>query len=374
MVATAKLDTDRLCLVVSIVKRYSNLFETIYDFESLHAAYKRARKGKRYRDGVLAFSSNLEERLIELQNELIWKTYRTSSYRHFKVYEPKERLVKALPFRDRVAQHALVAAIEPIFERSFIYHSYGCRVGKGVHRGSQQLMYWLRETQQKWGKVYCLKADISKFFPSINHNTLLSIIFRKIKCPDTLWLIEEIVRSSDDSSDVPGIGIPVGNLTSQLFANIYMDQFDHYVKERMRIKYYIRYMDDFVILHHDKKELRRWLQEIEDFLFSRLQLRLNPKTDIFPISRGVDFLGYRTWPTHRLVRKRSIKRMKRKMRKFRRGFAEGKVDLEELNRTVQSWIGHVKHANSYNLRKKLFETHALTKKLGKSISEGENGK
>ncbi|QUO43471.1 RNA-dependent DNA polymerase [Brevibacillus composti] len=343
------------------MKRFSSLYQSIYDFESLHAAYKRARKGKRYRDGVLSFSSNLEERLIELQNELIWKTYRTSPYRHFKVYEPKERLVKALPFRDRVAQHALVAAIEPIFEKSFIYHSYGCRVGKGVHRGSQQLMRWLRETQRKWGKVYCLKADVSKFFPSINHDTLLSIIKRKIKCPDTLWLIEEIVRSSDDSSDVPGVGIPVGNLTSQLFANIYLDQLDHYVKERMRVKYYIRYMDDFVILHHDKKELRRWLQEIEDFLFARLQLKLNPKTDIFPISRGVDFLGYRTWPTHRLVRKSSIKRMKRKMRKFQRRYAKGAVSLEEINRTVQSWLGHVKHADSYNLRKRLFSAFPLVK-------------
>ncbi|PZM64869.1 reverse transcriptase domain-containing protein [Paenibacillus dendritiformis] len=352
-------------------RRFGELYPQIYDFENLHTAYLKARKNKRFRHEVMLFSSNLEENLIQLQNELIWKMYRTSPYREFIVYEPKMRHIKALPFRDRVVQHAVNNVIEPLFEPTFIYDTYACRVGKGMHAGSDRLVSWLQETHRKWdGRVYVLKADIAKYFPSIDHDILIRLLWRKIKCKETMQLLQHIVRGTEENN----VGIPVGNLTSQLFANVYLSQLDHYVKETLRVRYYVRYMDDFVILHHDKQELHRLHDDIERFLRLRLRLRLNPKTAIFPASQGINFLGYRTWRTHRLVRKSSIIRMKRKMRKFRRGFAEGKVDLEEVNRTVQSWIGHVKHANSYNLRKKLFETHALTKELGKSTSEGENGK
>jgi len=310
---------------------------------------------------VLRFSQYLEENLIQLQNELIWKTYRTGRYHMFYVYEPKQRLVAALPFKDRVAQHALCNIIEPLFEATFIYDSYACRAGKGTHAGADRLTKWLRRCHQAWGKVYILKADVTKYFPSVDHQILLSILGRKIKCRDTMDMMAEILASSADPNDPRPKGIPVGNLTSQLWANVYLNEMDYFVKHTLREKFYLRYMDDFVILHHDKKHLRQARREIEGFLWDVLALKLNPKTSIYPEDQGVDFLGYRIWRTHRLVRKQSIKRMKRKLKKFQEGYREGRYTREQIEQTLASWLGHVGHANSYNLRKKLFGDFVLKK-------------
>jgi retron-type reverse transcriptase len=346
-----------------LAKTYNNLYPLIYDFENLYRAYLKARRNKRYQQEVLAFTANLEENLLQIQNELIWKTYRTGPYRFFYVHDPKTRLVAALPFKDRVVQHALCNIIEPIFESRFIYDSYACRVGKGTHAGADRVTQFLRIAQRKWERVYCLKGDIVQYFPSINHAILKAIIRKRIACPDTLWLIDEIIDSGGDGSDCPR-GLPIGNLTSQLWANVYLDQLDHFVKEVLREKYYVRYMDDFVILSGDKKHLWDIKHQIEDFLADKLDLRLNGKTGIWPISQGIDFLGYRIWPTHRLVRKSSIKRMKRKLKVFQRKYREGRIDLDKINATIQSWIGHVSYANSYNLRRKLFRAFILTKGRG----------
>ena len=346
-----------------MAKTYNNLYPLIYDFENLYRAYLKARRNKRYQQEVLAFTANLEENLLQIQNELIWKTYRTGPYRFFYVHDPKTRLVAALPFKDRVVQHALCNIIEPIFESRFIYDSYACRVGKGTHAGADRVTQFLRIAQRKWERVYCLKGDIVQYFPSINHAILKAIIRKRIACPDTLWLIDEIIDSGGDGSDCPR-GLPIGNLTSQLWANVYLDQLDHFVKEVLREKYYVRYMDDFVILSGDKKHLWDIKHQIEDFLADKLDLRLNGKTGIWPISQGIDFLGYRIWPTHRLVRKSSIKRMKRKLKVFQRKYREGRIDLDKINATIQSWIGHVSYANSYNLRRKLFRAFILTKGRG----------
>ena len=332
------------------MKRYGSLYPQIYDFENLYRAYCQARKNKRYKDSVIRFGMNLEESLIEIQNELIWHTYEPGEFTEFMIHEPKERAIRALPFRDRVVQHALVNVIEPIFERSMIYDSYGCRVGKGMHRGSDRLMQWLQEAHHNWPETYVLKADISKFFNSIDVRVFWDIIKRRIKCNDTLWLIRKILLHGTDESL---IGLPIGNLTSQLFANVYLDQLDHFVKERLHIHYYVRYMDDFVILLPDKQKLHRIKDEIEDFLNCRLHLRFNRKTSIFPARNGVDFLGYRTWATHRLVRKSSIKRMKRKLRHYGKLLSEGRVDANDITRSVRSWIAHVEHANTYHLRRKV---------------------
>lgn len=346
-----------------MAKTYNNLYPLIYDFENLYRAYLKARRNKRYQQEVLAFTANLEENLLQIQNELIWKTYRTGPYRFFYVHDPKTRLVAALPFKDRVVQHALCNIIEPIFESRFIYDSYACRVGKGTHAGADRVTQFLRIAQRKWERVYCLKGDIVQYFPSINHAILKAIIRKRIACPDTLWLIDEIIDSGGDGSDCPR-GLPIGNLTSQLWANVYLDQLDHFVKEVLREKYYVRYMDDFVILSGDKKHLWDIKHQIEDFLADKLDLRLNGKTGIWLISQGIDFLGYRIWPTHRLVRKSSIKRMKRKLKVFQRKYREGRIDLDKINATIQSWIGHVSYANSYNLRRKLFRAFILTKGRG----------
>lgn len=351
-----------------MVKTYNNLYPLIYDFENLYRAYLKARRNKRYQQEVLTFTVNLGENLLQIQNELIWKTYRTGPYRFFYVHDPKTRLVAALPFKDRVVQHALCNIIEPIFESRFIYDSYACRVGKGTHAGADRVTQFLRIAQRKWERVYCLKGDIAQCFPSINHAILKAIIRKRITCPDTLWLIDEIIDSGGDGSDCPR-GLPIGNLTSQLWANVYLDQLDHFVKEVLRERYYVRYMDDFVVIGGDKRHLWEVKKEIEGFLADKLDLRLNDKTGVWPISQGIDFLGYRIWPTHRLVRKSSIKRMKRKLKAFQRKFRGGRISLDKINATIQSWLGHVSHANSYNLRRKLLENFVLTR--GKDADEKE---
>ena len=345
-------------------KTYNNLFEQIYQFENLYSAYLKARKNKRYNCDVLEFTANLEENLIALQNQLIYQTYQTSRYHEFYVHDPKTRLVMALPFKDRVIHHALCNIIEPIFEARFISDSYACRVGKGTHAGADRVTEFLRSAQRHWPKVYCLKGDIKQYFPSINHGILKRIIRKKITCPKTLWLLDEIIDSSADPDALNPSGIPIGNLTSQLFANVYMNEFDHYIKEDLTARYYVRYMDDFIILNGDKKQLWAVLEEVQDFLESCLGLQLNGKTGIFPIKQGVDFLGYRIWPTHRLLRKSSIRRMKRKLKAFKIKFQNDQITLEKINAAIQSWLGHAKHADSYRIREKLLEGFILTKDKG----------
>lgn len=293
---------------------------------------------------------NLEENLIHIQNQLVWKTYKTGRYRQFYIYEPKKRVIMALPFYDRVVHHALCNVIEPIFEICFIYDSYACRKGKGTHAAANRVTKFLRYLRDRHVTVYCLKGDIAKYFPSIDHHILKGIIRGKIACADTLWLIDEIIDSTGDEK-----GIPIGNLTSQLFANIYLNELDYFVKYNLRCKYYLRYMDDFVILHYDKAFLRDVLDKIKDFLVDRLRLTLNKKTQIFPVHvRGVDFVGYRIWPDYRLLRKANVKRMRRKLRKLKKLVEEGKLPRKKLQASVASWIGHCKHADTYRLRHKLF--------------------
>lgn len=335
------------------MRTYKHLYPAIYDFQNLYVAYLRARRGKRYRPEVLRFSANLEEELIALQNELIWKTYRTGPYRCFYVHDPKTRLVAALPFRDRVVHHALCNVIEPILERRFIEDSFACRIGKGTHRGADRVTSFLRRAGRRWGTVYCLKADVAQYFASINHRVLMDILGRTIACPDTRWLIQEILGSTVEPGDPDPTGIPIGNLTSQLFANVYLNELDQFVKHALRAPFYVRYMDDFILLAGDKPTLWGWRREIEGFLAHRLKLRLNSKTDIFPVSRGIDFLGYRIWATHRLLRKASVKRMRRKLKVFRDRYRRGSIDFGRINACVQSWLGHAWHANTYRLREKL---------------------
>ena len=331
------------------MKTYKNLYPKIYDFDNLHLAYLKARRCKRYRHDVLRFSANLEDNLIDIQNHLIWKTYRTGRYRFFTVYEPKERLIASLSFRDRVVHHALCNIIEPIFERSMIYDSYACRVGMGVLSGVQRTTRFLRDATRRWGRVYCLKGDIKKYFPSVHHETLKRIIRKRIACPDTLGMIDRIIDSTGDE-----VGMPIGNLTSQLFANVYLSELDHFVKEECGVKYYIRYMDDFVILYDDKRVLKNLLEDVEYYLRVALRLRLNDKTQIFPVGpRPIDFLGYRIWPEYRLLRKGNLRRTKRKLKKFARLYALGQISLLDVQPSIVSWIGHAEHADSWRVRNKI---------------------
>lgn len=340
-----------------MAQTYTNLFEQIYGFESLHAAYRRARVGKRDRMAVLRFEQDLEGELIQLQNELIWGEYRTGRYHRFHVYEPKPREVAALPFRDRVLQHSLVAAIEPIWERRFIADSYACRPGRGMHRGADRAQAMMRRVLREHGQVYALKADISKYFASIDHGVLRRLLRRHIACPRTLELCDQIIASTAELGDLAPCGLPIGNLTSQLWANVYLHELDRLAKHTLKIEHYIRYMDDFVVVHHDKAYLHEIRARMEAFLWDQLRLRTNAKTQIFPVSagrgRGLDFLGYHMWPTHRRLRKSSIRRIVRTLKKARQLYAAGEIELDQVQASVRSWVAHASNADAYGLRSRL---------------------
>ena len=345
------------------MKRHNDLYQKIYSFDNLHQAYLEARKGKRYRDEVLEFSANLEENLIIIQNELIWKTYKVGSYREFYVYEPKKRLIMALPFKDRVVQWAIYQVLNPLLERRFILDSYACRVGFGAHRAVDRLQYWLRKLKRQHDKIYILKMDISKYFYRVDHEVLLIILTNIIKDQDLLWLLGTILKSNDHpfglSLDTGGrlndIGMPIGNLTSQMFANLYLNELDQFVKHQLRSKYYMRYMDDSLVLHWDKAHLWHVKQEIERFLDERLHLRLNNKTTIRAVNQGVDWVGYRVWPTHVKLRKSTAHKMKVRLKYLQKAYTRWEVDFEEVNASIQSYLGLLAHCDSYNLQKKLLE-------------------
>lgn len=345
-----------------------NIYPTIYDFDNIHEAYLNARKNKRYRGDVLEFTAHLEENLIQLQNELIYKTYRVGRYREFYVYEPKKRLIMALQFRDRVIQWAIYRHLNPWFDKQFIYDSYGCREGKGTHRAADRLQYWVRQVNRKKERYYYLKLDISKYFYRVDHKALMDILRRKIEDEDLLELLDRIINCEHTAFGLPAFtdpadcpkedrlldaGMPIGNLSSQLFANIYLNELDQYVKQELRIHYYIRYMDDIIILHQDKRYLHEVKDEIETFIMDKLRLNLNKKTAIRPISQGIEFVGYRIFPTHRKLKKASAKKMKARLKYVRAAFERGEIDAESLRATEASYLGVLKHFNSHGLRKAL---------------------
>ena len=349
-----------------MAKTYNNLFPQIYDFASLHAAYLGSRAGKRTRHEVQQFEQDLEGNLIQLQNELILGEYQIGAYRPFKVFEPKERNVAALPFRDRVVQHALVSVIEPLWECRFIAGSYACRPGRGTHLGADRAQAMLRKVKRESGQVAVFKADISKYFQSIDHSVLKKLLRKRVACKCTLELLDHIIDSANSlPGHATGVGLPIGNLTSQLCANIYLHELDEFVKHSLREKHYARYMDDFIVVHPDKAHLQRVRAQVEDFLARRLRLKTNHKTQVFPLSilrgRALDFLGYRIWATHRRLRKSSISRITLTLRTLQRQYAEGRISLDRIGQSVTSWVAHATHADAYGLRTRILGNYAFSK-------------
>ena len=329
------------------------MFEKIVEFDNLYFAAKEAEKGKRYKSPVMKYMENVEENIINAQNHLIWGSYTPSNHRRFAVYEPKLRIISAPPFSDRVVHHAIHRVIEPVINKRFIYDSYACRKGKGTHAAADRAQSFIRIVKRNHGSVYALKADIAKYFNSINHATLKYIVGTHINCKRTLVLLEKIIDHSD--TDNAGVGIPIGNLTSQLFANMYLNELDQFVKHGLREKFYVRYMDDFIIIHHDKEHLQRVRKTIEEWLSVNLQLKTNNKTQVFPISSGngraLDFVGYRIYATHKLLRKCTQKRFKHKIKRLRKLYAQGEVELDDISPIISSYLGCAKHAQSYDFIK-----------------------
>lgn len=355
-------------------KQIKNIYKEICSYENLNRAYLNARKGKRFRDEVLHFSFNVEENLMEIREELINHTYTVGKYREFFVWEPKKRLVMALPFKDRVIQWAIYQLVNPIFDKGYIFDSYGCRENKGTLKAVQRLHYWLKLVGKKESKYYYLKLDMSKYFYRIDHQVLINLLKTKIADRELLRLLENIINydevafglklngNVDNPEDrLKGKGMPIGNLTSQMFANLYLNELDQYCKRKLGIKYYVRYMDDVIILANDKKKLHEYKSLIEEFIGTKLNLNLNNKTAIRPITLGVEFVGYKVFPTHLKVRKSTSLKMKRRLKYVKKQYERDNMTLDKVNATVQSYMGILKHCNSYSLQRAVFDNYILRK-------------
>lgn len=324
-------------------KTYANLWGRVTNWENLLRSYRAARKGKRYSPETLRFEDRLEENLTNIENHLLWKTWAPAAWRQFWVYDPKSRLIQAPPFKDRVVHHALVDIVEPLFERKMISDSYACRGGKGTHKAAFGLQRQLRAAQRNWGRVYVLQADISKYFPSIDHDVLLATLARTIRDRDVLWLCRQIIKKCG----YDGRGIPVGALSSQLFANVYLTMLDHKIKDDWAVPYYVRYMDDFVILGRSKAELWDFLARIKGYLATELRLSLNPKTKVYPASsRPINFSGYRIHATHLLPRKRNVKRARRSFKDLAGRYRSGEIGLDFVEPRVMSFLGYMRHCSA----------------------------
>ena len=293
---------------------------------------------------------NLENEILKLEKELKHGTYRHSEYRVFKIYEPKERVIKASKYSDRVMHQWYVENfIKPYFVSQFIETSYAGIETRGMHKASKDVQKAMRKAKTKWENYYIVKMDITKYFQNIDKKILWEILKRKIKDRKLLWITREIILSTEGMK-----GLPLGNYTSQMFANIYLNKLDQYVKHKLKCKYYFRYMDDMVILCKNKEMAQRILKEISSFLDEKLKLTLNSKTKIFKNAQGVNFCGYKI-NEHRLkIRNTSKYRMKRKLKKYTRLLKEGEMTLTDIQRSIAGWLGYVKHADSYNLRKSMF--------------------
>lgn len=323
-------------------KTHAGLFDRIAAFENLVAAYEEAKRGKRYTPEALAFATNWEEHLINIHEHLLWRSWNPGQPRIFTVKDPKRRDITAPPFADRIVHHALVRVVEPLFERRFIFDSYACRAGKGTHAAVSRAQDFLRRAKRRWGDgVYVVHADVKSYFASIDHEVALQRIRRVVADDDVLWLWRRIMRGYG----FDGVGLPVGALTSQLVANIVLDQVDHAIKDDAGEPYYLRYMDDMVAICRDKVHARQVLERMADAC-AALKLRLNPKSRYEPYQRGLDFCGYRIWPTHILPRKRNVRRWRARLRRLRADYATGRASLRDARQMIMSCIAYYRHASA----------------------------
>jgi RNA-directed DNA polymerase len=325
-----------------------NLMPEICTFRNAEIAYRLAKQGKRYRPEVMKFEGDRENNLLKAVTDLRELSYMPGRYFVFKIWEPKERIIMALPFYDRVVQHMIVNIVGPVFERRMIYRSYACRKDFGVHAASAFLEKRLYNLEVKEGRrIYALSGDIHHYFQSVDNEILKQIIRRYISDPDVLTILYRIIDHNGIYED--GRGIPVGNLTSQLFANVYLNELDQFIKCTLREHEYVRYMDNFIILSEDPERLRADYAAIDEFITCRLKLEFNPKSCIVSGKNGIDFVGYRHFPGFTIMRKAATRRLRQTIKEYQ----TGEVDAEAFGKSVVSRLGHMKHADTYYLRKSI---------------------
>lgn len=354
-----------LLLLNSIMKTHKNLYPQLCSLGNLELAFRKARKRKTLKECVIIFESNLRENLLQLKSELETFTYKPKPIKTFIIKDPKTRKIGASDFRDRVVHHALCNVIAPIFEREFIYDSFANRKGKGVHAAIKRFEKFLGQVyyrqrrgggNQKSGcteiGAYALKADIRHYFDTVDHAVLLSAIRRRIRDAGVIWLIEVILKNH--KTHIPEKGMPLGNLTSQSFANVYLHELDLFVKHGLKAKYYLRYVDDFVILHRDKSILQKWENGINRFLNERLKIELHPeKSRIIPLKNGITLLGFRVFPRYRLLKKSNALRIWKRLERFGHKYRNGEMSREEIERSFDGWFAYAEFANTYKFRKRV---------------------
>ena len=324
-------------------------YEKVCDFQNLYTAYKKARKGRRGKRSVAKFEANLLEALLYLHALLVNRAYRMSEYIAFEVFEPKRRVVMAASFKDKIVHHSLCDNVyDERISKTFIYDNYAAQRGKGTHFGLDRLEEFMRRFYRLNGADgWVLKCDIAKYFYTIRHDKLKEMLRKHITDPGALWLSDLII----DSTESPGI--PIGNQTSQWYANLYLSGLDHFIKETLKIKYYGRYMDDFYLIHEDKEYLRYCRGEIERRI-ADLGLAFNSKTNIFPLKNGIDFLGFHFYLTEtgkviRKIRRKSKNNVRRKLKRMKGLLEKGAITEKEIQCSYQSWRGHAQKGNTYHL-------------------------
>ncbi len=337
-----------------------DLFVNLCSYDNLKKAFMKARKGKTSKLCVIKFQKELKKNLFDLRNELIFHTYKPKPLEIFIIRDPKTRKISKSYFRDRVVHHALVNIIEPIFDKTFIYDNFANRIGKGALNAIERFDKFKRKVSKNNSRnCFVLKADVRHYFETVDHNILLNIIKNKIKDQRVLWLIDLIINNYKTKEN--GKGMPLGNLTSQFLANVYLNELDQFVKHNLKAKYYIRYVDDFVILHYNKKVLEKYKAEIDNFLRKNLELELHPdKSSILTLKGGIGFLGFRIFFHHKLIKKKNLNNFDRKFRKLRKLYKEGLIDREKIIEKLEGWLSYVSHANTFKYRMyltKLFDYH-----------------
>lgn len=358
------------------MKRLGGVWAEVVSFDNLLLAYRKARRGKGRSPQVAAFALDLEKELLSLRHDLDTGTYRPGAYRLFTIYERKPRTIAAAPFRDRVVHHALLNVIEPPLDRSFIEDSYACRKGKGVHAAVGRYQTWARRYP------YALKMDVRQYFPCIDHAILKAKLRRRIKDGRVLQLLDLLIDTGPPVRLPPvwypgddlltplerRTGIPIGNLTSQFLANLYLNDLDRYVKQVLRMPAYLRYVDDLVVLDDSKQHL----QEVRAAVRERLaadRLLLHPhKAHITPVRLGLDLLGYRVFPNGRRLRADNGFRFARRLRALARAYGEGRLHWGDIDARVQSWIGHARHADTEGLRRAIFAHTVFVQGAGREAA------
>lgn len=333
-------------------KTIRNVWNKHFTFDKFVEAHERARKGKCYTKEVLEFEMNLETNISNIMRNIEEGTYKFGKYREFTIYEPKKRTIKSLPYQDRVIhQWYIEEFIKPFMLPRFIEHTYACLPNRGGHKAVEDLQRMMRIMKRNYGRnYYILKCDIAGYFYNINKEILFRILKKKINDPQLLEFTKKIIFDENCEK-----GIPIGNYTSQLFANIYLNELDQYVKNDLRIKYYLRYMDDFIVICKTKEEAKEYFNILKKFVEQHLDLQFNKKSKYYPSRLGVDFCGYITYETHRRLRKRSKRNMLKKIKQWNKEYQNNTLDLKIVQESWNSWLGHINHANCYNLMKRYRE-------------------